>query len=799
MRNLLSSLKPLRAAFRKGAPKTRAPRKKDRRAFLSVETLEDRAVPTVVFAPKFGGETLNPTGTSIPIYTTLNNPTVNLIFWASTNASTGKNYWTNTAGPGPAQAAALTKDFKTLLNSSYLSAVQPYDPNWKPNLGGVWIDPSGTVPSGFTSGDLANGNPKDPTGQASFNAIQAEIQRAITTPGSGMTVPGSTSLANAPIYVVVTDPADAGGNGGYNTNGSYSVPGSPLKLPINIASVGTAAGNLIDNATSGLSHELAERISDPAGGGVTLTLPSTFPKSLQTNVGNQIGDGETAVQNQVHYNYRLGGSSGFNVQPVWYSSTGFPGTTATLVVQDGNSQTLTLTPVWNSTGGKNPTYSFGDASGNPHYTLTIDGDQRGSNTADAITIDSTDANGLTVTLNGETFYFDAGTIDSITVEPGKGNNSINVPELASNQTLEIDSSGSDVITVGNGQMSTINSAVTVDASSSASVNLTVDDSLDKSNPSATVTLGSATDQVTGLGSKITFSASNVDLTVKIGQGSLTVDDSASSTARSINVTNKAVEVGDTSFAAVPITVTYSGHLTALKVGGGSGNDTFQVDSTAAGTTTTLAPGIGTNSVFIGAKGLSNQAYNDYTAGWTALQREFNLITRHSLANIAGPVNVQANASGKTSLTVDDSGEAARSVKVTDSAVTFSGVPTISYSGIDALNLVAGTENPWVDVVSVPASVPVTLYNDASSKVWGPAASKVKVVSGLPSWDNNTLLPYLAFEPPIIEFNLPTPDPYLKYEFAPTVEQSVLGALEGSQHLVSTSTLLDGVAQSALLR
>ena len=53
-------------------------------------------------------------------------------------------------------------------------------------------------------------------------------------------------------------------------------------------------------------------------------------------------------------------------------------------------------------------------------------------------------------------------------------------------------------------------------------------------------------------------------------------------------------------------------------------------------------------------------------------------------------------------------------------------------------------------------------------------------------------------PPIIEVNLPTPDPYMQYEFAPTVEQSVLGSLGALQHPVLTSTVLDGVAQSGLV-
>jgi hypothetical protein len=766
----------IRSVFR---PAVAKPKKRTR---LELEALEDRLVPTVVFTPKFGAETLNAPGNGAASYTTLNHPTVNLIFWGS--------YWTDTTGAGPSQAKTLKDDLGSLISGPYLSALQPYDANWRPQMGGVWFDDKTSAPAGFTAGDLFDSDPtNDPAGVASMKAIQAEIKRAIETPGNGIAGPGSgTSLANAPIYIVITDPAHAGGNGGYNTDGTYKPDGASQGTPINIISVGTATKGLLNGASSGMSHELAERISDPTDpGGVTLTYPSGIPAYLSTNVGNQIGDGEPAGTNISHYRYRLGGAKGFIVQPVWYS-TGGKGSTATLEVQDGNSQTVTLTPIWNATGDDATPYKF-----QGHYNLTINA-IRASN---ELTIDSSAA-GVQVTLNGEKFFFDSGTIDNISVLANGRQNTINIPELAAKQPLDIESGAPSTVTVGNGSTSNLNSTISVNALTSNPVTLIVDDSSDNSGPTATVAMSSTGGQLTGLpGSAISFSPSGVNPTVKIGTGSLTVDDSASTQDRSISIDKNAVTVGNSIAVATPTTVTFSGKLSTLKVVGGQGDDTIQVNSTTAGAQTTIATGTGKNSVFIGKVGMSAQADQDYTRGWTRLQKEFNLLWRHSLADIAGPVNVQANASGKTSLTVDDSGEVGRGTSVSSNAVVFNGLPTIKYSGISSLTLVAGTENPWIYVGSVPSGAPVTVYNDMPGHVYGPAASQVKVISGLPSWDGDHLLPYYAYVPQL-PYRLPTPDPYY-FEIGPAVEQNLLTKVNVAGSVIAPwQTSVAPAARSGLL-
>jgi hypothetical protein len=158
-------------------------------------------------------------------------------------------------------------------------------------------------------------------------------------------------------------------------------------------------------------------------------------------------------------------------------------------------------------------------------------------------------------------------------------------------------------------------------------------------------------------------------------------------------------------------ITYSSQVTSLLVYTGNGTDTIQVNSTSAATPLTLVTGTGSSTVTIGSP---------------------NGQGRRSLASIAGAINVQANASGKTTLTVDDSAEAGRAINLTANDVTFSGLPTITFLSLSALNVVAGTQAPPITVASVSGTYPVTIYDALASQVSGAAASQVSVSSSLPS-------------------------------------------------------------------
>jgi hypothetical protein len=108
---------------------------------------------------------------------------------------------------------------------------------------------------------------------------------------------------------------------------------------------------------------------------------------------------------------------------------------------------------------------------------------------------------------------------------------------------------------------------------------------------------------------------------------------------------------------------------------------------------------------------------------------------NSLASIQGPVNV-SNASGQTTLVVDDLNDGPRNVTITDHSVAFSGLTTINYHGgflnggtlhgVTALDVTDGIGPNVVDVQSVPLLTLVTLDADTQDWIFGPAKGKVKV-------------------------------------------------------------------------
>jgi hypothetical protein len=710
------------------SPKGAKPRK---RVCLEVESLEHRLVPTVGFKSALGGDTIfwpqgnaagQPANQAVtsPIKnnpTVLNNPEVDFIFW-------GKS-WT------AASAQKYFNDATAILQSGYTSGLTDYGSDGLAHTGGWTIDNTTAPPLSPVAATLEIDRilPK--------MTSWAKPQKSITE--------GALASTASPIYVVVFD------NGGANAgNGpdkytppvqqTHSPPRTPPPNPalaMNHIWMGGNAGE--DNFTDLFSHELAERISSGAGG---IQMNATNANTDGEYQNAQISDNEP---DNANYTYRLNASQ--QMQAYWSISAN------EFVVPDGDPGPLyELTPSW--TAGPTPTF-------NNSFSLAIS-PASGDNVIISETKDANGNNVIDVNWNGhtDTFDSDVNKLTGIAINL-KGAANVTVQQSVTDVPVTINGGrGTSNVTVGNGNVLGMKSSVTVN-SIVGRVNLIVDDSSDKSNQTANVDV--ANGKLTGLApGGILFTPGGVNPTVKIGQGSVTVDDSASTENRLIDVTNSTVAVS-TGPVQASTTVTYSGHISTLKVIGGSGNDTFQVDSTAAGTQTTLATGTGTNDVFIGEQGMSYRAYQDYTAGWTSLQKNYNLITRHTLTDIAGPVNVQANASGKTSLTVDDSGEAGRTLSISSNSVTFSGVPAISYSGLSSLNVVAGAEKPGIYVGSVPSGAPVTVYNASSGQVWGPAASKVHVVAGMPSWDSTNRLPYHAYVPQYVNWNLPTPDPlYFAY-------------------------------------
>jgi hypothetical protein len=432
---MLTSLS-LRDIWSRRVARRPAPARKGRRTWLALEALEDRSVPTVVFTPRFGPETV--TGSNDG----MQNPSVNLIFSGP--------YW-NTP-QGQLDEKALINSTKSILSGPYLSGLTQYGSDGRATFGQSWND-SATVAS----------NP-------SPAALYVFLQNSMTWHTSAW--PGFSDWQHAPIYVVVSDPqSSAGFNGGWNAQGEFWVP-NPFFLPIvenmHMVYVGTrvTSGGSVskDPFTSVLSHELVETISDPDpldGNGITVRAPAALPAPLKGD--NQIGDNEPAAQ---RYGYRL---NGVWVQPYWSQRD------YAFIVPDGNTQNVFLDPIWQYNPAQN-TYSFSNT-----YNLGVSGDQLGANYADIVLVNrSPNTGGVQVIMNGEGVEFDAGAIGAATVNTGGGTDLVRVAGLPSGVTLNVTSTrqSNDLVVVGSGgSLAAIQGTVNV-TNSSGQTKLFVDASSD---------------------------------------------------------------------------------------------------------------------------------------------------------------------------------------------------------------------------------------------------------------------------------------------------------------------------------
>jgi hypothetical protein len=434
-----------------------------------VEGLEHRVVPTVIFDPAYAKET---SVGSAP-FSVLHSPKVYLIFWGSG--------WGSGQTPGPTAVTNLTNGAKALLTSTFFNAENEYGNVGTPTYGGTWTDVS-NPPAGYSA--------------ASYNsAIDTEVANAITNNPSW--APSGPSLAQSPIYVVIPVP----NSGGYNIDRPYN------SGEVNIVSV-PGAGGSVSTFTLLLSHELAEDISDPSedATGATFAFPTnpswpgyinetTNPPGINNNpslAGNigyfansgviQNGDGEQELGAQAHYSYVL---NGVVVQSLWSATTpdknGSPGA---FIVNDGNSGTVYLDPIWQnglipnpSTGAPTSPAIFGPVFSN-QYDLTIRGNQ--------ISLSATD-NQLTVVLeNTQTYVFansGVGRIRNITVEPSGPNATVDVTQVAADRSVSIDGNGPLNVEIGTGFLTSsiqgVQGHMTVN-NTSASTRITVDDSGDSS-------------------------------------------------------------------------------------------------------------------------------------------------------------------------------------------------------------------------------------------------------------------------------------------------------------------------------
>jgi hypothetical protein len=417
--------------FRASRPMPRASARR-RKLSLQVELLEERDVPTVVFMPQFGPETINGS-----LNDGMQDPGISLVF--------SGNHWKTIQGQQ--DEAGMVASVYGILNSGYLSGLKQYGSDGQAYMD-PWAAVSDTVP-------VTNG-------QASTDDVQNFLNNAISNPANGLVKPSNDDWQHARIYVVISDPASSQGSGiGWNRQGSYEVNFLShhnmhmIWIPTSNNGGDTAVNR--DQFTDTFSHELAETISDPDSNGITIPRSSSLPKAVRGDSTGQIGDFEP---DDDRYQYRVGrtqDSPGVLVQAYWSNSD------QAFIVPDGNLQKVVLTPNWNG------------STFNGNFRLAVTGGQLGANVSDQITLDDVDG-GVELTLNREVFQFDrtliaaaVGEGPAINIETVVGADHVQINGVPSVNAVPgtvglvqvLDTHGTDAVTIGNGSLAGISSQTAI--------------------------------------------------------------------------------------------------------------------------------------------------------------------------------------------------------------------------------------------------------------------------------------------------------------------------------------------------
>jgi hypothetical protein len=693
----------------------------------AAEPLEDRLVPTIIFHPHFGAETVSDGHGDV-----LNDVPIYLIF--------NGGFWNTTTMKQVDQALTA------VLDSPYLSGTGQY--RW--NLPGhatvakEVVDPN-PLSDGFGFLDLGLLDP--PPFHVPPGTLSGNVKNLLD---NGL-VPEPEATANQPLYLVVTAPGIGSSatkvaplpvGGGDSDDGYHAwfpdihwgwnfVPFPPFIVPvpdqvddIMTAWVGTTAngdGSLdMDEFTQALSHEVVESILDPGGGlpNIPLLPHAGFTASggLEGGIGfDELADGEPNQPNRHAYAYRLpvAGSNGVSVQAYWSRADN------AFIVPDGNSEDFDLYP----------NYLGNDFLGD--YALTIRGGQIPGGGGDTVTIGTAPNGGVTVNLNGQIATFDPRVIEGgIDVELGAGTNNVNIEQTPDDVTIH-ETTGQDTINISPGahQFQAVGSGVSISAGSAHNTLNVYDQATDIPDFLDTYTVTS-TSVETSLAAGITYDRVNA-LNLDGGQGvndfqvqsmsagsalQLTVSPQSSDSLEisptaedlsglpNVTVTGNGTataltlfdqrDQGQEAYTIDPTTIsranssgvvsglyTFSG-LTSLALDGGAGPDT-SFDVEGLGASTTLAIGTGANTVAVTP-------------------------SSGDLSNLAYDLTVYGNGTS-TAMTVNDQDDqGARSYVIDAGTIRRSQAGAIHYDGLSTLELDGGAGSDTVAIESTSTTGSTTV-------------------------------------------------------------------------------------------
>jgi hypothetical protein len=331
---------------------------------------------------------------------------VDLVFWGS------GNYWNNSTVQQYYTAAGK------MLASGYLSGITQYGSDAQASLFSSYVTDTSALTDKVGKDDVED--------EAGNLADAGRLHTGLPT-----------------VYVFVTPditPEDFGANvAGDNWNDGVT------HLIWVGATVNSNGSPNLDNFTLFLSHELAEAMSSTDDNGFLAEANPNWPNPDGISTHGQIGDYEPNS-----YSFRA--LDGAMVQPYWSQHD-----QAFIVGDSTSAQQVFLTPIYTS-GSFSGQYSlavFGDRAGGANDTITLDSPASGPSQG-----------GVLVNVNGESVQFDSGTISSISLYLGNGNDAVNLEQLPSSVaslTVNKDGSGTATMTVSSGahNLANINGSVEV--------------------------------------------------------------------------------------------------------------------------------------------------------------------------------------------------------------------------------------------------------------------------------------------------------------------------------------------------
>ncbi len=288
---------------------------------------------------------------------------------------------------------------------------------------------------------------------------------------------------------------------------------------------------------------------------------------------------------------------------------------------------------------------------------------------------------------------------------GSGNDIVNLTTNSSVTTIN-GQAGNDTVNVTNdGAVTTINGNAGNDTinilADSAVTNINGNEDNDTINIQTT---GATTNVNTGAGVNTVNVGSKTPLTagivnniqgaiVVVGNNAdtLNVDDTGSTAGKTGLLTSSAL----TGLNMIAAGITYSG-LATFNISLGSGNDTFNVQSTNAITVTTVNTGTGTNTVHVGS-------------------------TAPAGSGLAGGIQGKliVTGQGTDTLSLDDTADAAAGT-LTQTTTTLTGLGMgangIQYSSIETLNINLGAHNNTIYIQGNPAVTTENLNTGSGTNI-----------------------------------------------------------------------------------